>query len=259
VSAPSNPMPRNGAHPSAVLRRAPRTPDRPRWRRRKESRPGEIVDAALASFVERGYAATRLEDVARRAGISKGTLYLYFRDKEDLFRAVVDRMVIPTVERGEALASSFEGSTADLFRLLLLDWWDSVRGSYRSGVTKLMVAEAQNFPRAAEAFLKQVVLRRRRLLTRVLERGIERGEFRRVDLPLAVRLAVAPVLLASIWEHSFRARDTDRVDAREMMRLHADLFLRGIARGRAGAPDRGAHARTRAGVRRPRAARRTKR
>lgn len=210
---------------------------RPRWRRRKESRPGEIAAAALELFVEHGYAATKLEDVASRAGVSKGTLYLYFRDKEDLFRAVVDRMVVPTVERGEAIAGRFDGSSGDLFRALLLDWWDSIRGSHRSGMTKLMVSESHNFPRAAEAFLKRVVLRRRRLLMQVLERGIARGEFRPVDLELAVRLAVAPILLASIWEHSFRARDRDGIDTREMIRLHADIFLAGIAPG-AGARSR---------------------
>lgn len=221
---------RSGSHDSAAPSAARvRPPARPRWRRRKESRPGEIAEAALELFVERGYAATKLEDVASRAGVSKGTLYLYFRDKEDLFRAVVDRMVIPTVERGEAIAGRFEGSSADLFRALLLDWWDSIRGTHRSGMTKLMVSEAHHFPRAAEAFLKGVVLRRRRLLTRVLERGIARGEFRPVDLALAVRLAVAPILLASIWEHSFRSRSREAVDTRELIRLHADIFLAGIA------------------------------
>jgi AcrR family transcriptional regulator len=214
-----------------AARPASRSAPRPRWRRRKEARPVEIVTAALECFVERGYAATKLADVARRAGVSKGTVYLYFRDKEDLFRAVVDRMAVPTVERGEAIAGHFGGSSADLFRALLLDWWDSVRGSHRSGLTKLMVSESHNFPRVAETFLKRVVIRRRRLLTRVLERGIARGEFRPLDLALAVRLAVAPILLASIWEHSFRAQDRDGVDTREMIRLHADIFLAGIARG----------------------------
>ncbi|HEY7728649.1 MAG TPA: helix-turn-helix domain-containing protein [Candidatus Eisenbacteria bacterium] len=199
--------------------------------------------AALDIFVERGYAASKLEDVARRAGVSKGTVYLYFRDKEDLFRAVVERTVLPTVERGEAIVDRFDGSSADLLRALLLDWWDSIRGTHRSGITKLIVSESRNFPRAADSLLKRVVLRRRRLLERVLERGIARGEFRPLDPALAVRLAVAPILLASIWEHSFPAHDRHGIDPREMIRLHAEIFLAGIARGagrarglRAGAP-----------------------
>jgi AcrR family transcriptional regulator len=242
---PSTP---SGSGAPAAVRPRGKPGTGPRWRRRKESRPGEIVAAALESFVERGYAATKLNDVARRAGVSKGTLYLYFRDKEDLFRAVVDRSAVPTVERGEALAARFEGSAADLLRTLLLDWWDLIRGSHRSGLTKLMVAESHNFPRAADAFLRRVVLRRRRLLSRVLERGIAQGEFRPLDLELAVRIAVAPIILASIWEHSFRAQDRDRVDAREMIRLHAEIFLAGIAReggapGRASARGHGGRAR----------------
>jgi AcrR family transcriptional regulator len=238
VSLRHEPSARSRPGATAAVRPGRKPGARPRWRRRKADRPGEIVIAALESFVERGYAATKLVDVARRAGVSKGTLYLYFRDKEDLFRAVVDRMAVPTVERGEALAARFEGSAADLLRTLLLDWWDLIRGSHRSGLTKLMVAESHNFPGAAEAFLRRVVLRRRRLLSRVLERGIAQGEFRPLDLDQAVRIAVAPILLASIWEHSFRTQDRDPVDAREMIRLHVEIFLAGIARG-AGAPERG--------------------
>ena len=91
-----------------------------RWRRRKEARPDEILAAALASFAERGFAATRLEDVAARAGISKGTLYLYFRSKEELFKAVVRATLVPNLERVEALAASFEGPSALLLERLLL-------------------------------------------------------------------------------------------------------------------------------------------
>jgi AcrR family transcriptional regulator len=189
------------------------------------------VHAALATFVERGYAGTKLSDIARRAGISKGTMYLYFPSKEALFRAVVDRAMVPTIVRGEALEASFRGSSVDLLRTILLDWWAAIEGSPLPGLTKLMMSEAGNFPDEAQFFLRRVVRRRRALLSRVLERGIRRGEFRPdLDVPLAVRLAVAPVLLASIWAHSFQRGPRAPVNYGEMVRLHADVFLHGIQR-----------------------------
>lgn len=217
-----NPMSRASKRPS------------PRWRRRKEARPDEIVHAALATFVERGYSATKLETIARRAGISKGTMYLYFPSKEALFRAVVEHAMVPTVERGETIEASFRGSSLDLLRSILLDWWDAIEGTSLPGLTKLMMSESGNFPEEAAYFLRRVVLRRRALLARVLQRGIKRGEFR-ADLPLphAVRLAVAPVLLASIWAHSFqRGQRRDGADYRELVRLHTEVFLHGIERRR---------------------------
>jgi AcrR family transcriptional regulator len=216
----------------------------PRWRRRKAARPKEILDAALEMLVARGYAATKLEDIARRAGVSKGTMYLYFRNKESLFRAVVAEAALPAVERGEALAASFRGTSAELLRAILLDWWEAIHASPRSGLTKLMIAESGNFPDTARYFLQHVVLRRRRLLRRVLRQGMRSGEFRAVDLDLTVRLAVAPVLLASIWEHSFRARERGRShpDTDRLIRLHADLFLAGIAAPVSGASSRRPHA-----------------
>ncbi len=203
----------------------------PRWRRRKEARPAEIVQAALATFVERGYAGTKLEAIARRAGISKGTMYLYFPSKEALFRAVVDQAMVPTIERGEALEASFRGSSVDLLRAILLEWWDTIEGTPLPGLTKLMMSESGNFPEEARFFLHRVVRRRRALLARVLQRGIKRGEFRAdLPLPLAVRLAVAPVLLASIWAHSFQGGERRRGDYRALVRLHTEVFLHGIGR-----------------------------
>ncbi|MCJ7838090.1 MAG: TetR/AcrR family transcriptional regulator, partial [Burkholderiales bacterium] len=96
----------------------------PRWTRRKDARPEEIIAAALDLFVERGFAATRLDDVAARAGVSKGTLYLYFENQEDLFKAVVRGNVLPVLQHGEVLVGNFSGSSADLVRKLVRGWWE---------------------------------------------------------------------------------------------------------------------------------------
>ena len=148
--------------------------------RRKEARPGEIVTAALASFAERGYAATKLEDVATAAGISKGTIYLYFPTKEDLFRAVVRQAVLPNVEEAEADLAAHAGSSADLLRMLaqrflrLLD-------TDLTAIPKLVVAESGNFPAIAQFYADAVLRRAFHLVEGILTRGIQRGEFRPMD------------------------------------------------------------------------------
>src|SRR5216117_4359774 len=112
-------MPRVAATPKTAARR----PRSPRWRRRKDARPEEIVAAALDVFVERGFAATKLADVGRRAGVTKGTIYLYFENKEALFKAVVRETIVPVIAKGEALAHSFTGTARDLFEQLIREYF----------------------------------------------------------------------------------------------------------------------------------------
>jgi AcrR family transcriptional regulator len=197
-----------------------------RWRRRKEARPGEILEAALACFAERGFAATRLEDVAARAGITKGTLYLYFPSKEELFKAVVRSALLPTIEHLEAEAAA-EGSTADLFRKFVQRWGELV-GTPVSALPKLVLAEAGNFPELARFYLEEVVRRGLRLVGSVLRRGIGRGEIRPVDVEHTAFCAVAPVLFSVLWKHSLGRFDDRPLDATALFRTHLDLFLRGL-------------------------------
>lgn len=203
----------------------------PRWRRRKEARPGEILEAALAVFVERGYAAARLEEVARRAGVTRGTMYLYFPSKQALFEAVVRASVIPGIERAEALASEFEGSSADLLERLVRDWWERVGGSPAlSGLPKLVMGEAANFPEIARFYHEHVVRRSQAVLRRALQRGIDRGEFRADLAPEVVsKLIVAPLLFAIQWRHSFERVVDDRIDAGVCMDTHLAMLRRALA------------------------------
>jgi AcrR family transcriptional regulator len=198
-----------------------------RWRRRKEARPDEILAAALASFAERGFAATRLEDVAARAGISKGTLYLYFKSKEDLFEAVVRATLLPNLARIEALAASFEGPSAVLLERLLLTI-AGVAGSQVGAIPKLVIAEAGNFPELARFYLEEVVRRGLRLISTILRRGIARGEFRPVDVDHAVFCVIAPMLIAALWKNSLEPHDRAPLDAQALARTHLDLLLRGL-------------------------------
>src|SRR6478672_4464076 len=132
---------------------------KPRWERRKDARPQELLAAALDLFVERGYAATRLEDVAAQAGVSKGTLYLYFANKEDLFKAMVRENVVPVIGEAESIIDGHEGASADLFREIILGWWERIGNTKLSGITKLMMAESGNFPEVAQFYHDEVISR----------------------------------------------------------------------------------------------------
>src|SRR5918995_3170634 len=186
-----------------------------RWRRRKEARPEEILAAALASFAERGFAATRLEDVAARAGISKGTLYLYFKSKEELFEAVVRATLLPNLARIEALAASYEGPSAMLLERLLLTI-AGVVGSQVGAIPKLVIAEAGNFPDLARFYLDEVVRRGLRLIGAILRRGIERSEFRPVDVDHTVFCVIAPMLIAALWKRSLEPLYNAPLDVRAL-------------------------------------------
>src|SRR5881296_558128 len=178
----------------AVARRPRKA--RPRWKRRKDARPEEIVSAALEEFVERGFAATRLEDVARRAGVTKGTVYLYFDSKEALFKAVVRQTIVPVIAHGEALAQSFTGSARELLERLVREYWRLVGETKLAAVPKLMMAEAATFPELTRFYYDEVVARGHRLMAGVIERGIKNGEFRPVNVMVAAKLAMSPLMHA---------------------------------------------------------------
>jgi AcrR family transcriptional regulator len=196
--------------------------------RRKEARPAEIVSAALTLFADRGFGATKLEDVAKAASIAKGTVYLYFPTKEDLFRAVVRQELLPNIERIEMAAAAHTGSSGDLVRLLASRFTE-VMESDLGGIPKLVVSEAGNFPEIAQFYADEVVTRGLRLFDSVLRRGVERGEFRPVDAAHVVPIFIGPVLLMLLWRHSVGRHTAIRFDHRAVVATHLDILLRGLA------------------------------
>jgi AcrR family transcriptional regulator len=184
--------------------------------------------AALELFVEKGFAGTRLEDVAARAGVSKGTLYLYFDSKEALFKAVIQEGIVPILEEGAGLVDSFEGSTADLLRALIGEWWQRIGNTPLAGVPKLMISEAGNFPELAVYYHDAVIVRGRDLMRRTLQRGIAAGEFRAVDVETAIDAIFAPVLLMVIWRYSLGLCCGTKHDPQTYLQTHFDLTLNGI-------------------------------
>jgi len=211
-------------------------PIRKRWTRRKEARPQELLDAALDLFVERGYAAARLEDVAARAGVSKGTLYLYFNNKEELFKAVIRENVVPVLGEAETQFGRFEGSSAEMFRAFILAWWERIGNTKLSGITKLMMAEASNFPEVAQYYHDEVIVRGQAMIAQILRRGIERGEFRDVNVEQTMNVVCAPVLMLMLWKHSFSACHREELCPATYLGNFVDLLLYGLMRGDAQAP-----------------------
>ncbi|CAG0934507.1 MAG: hypothetical protein EFKGCFLK_02495 [Rhodocyclaceae bacterium] len=199
-----------------------------RWKRRKEARPQELTAAALDLFVEKGYAATRLEEVAARAGVSKGTLYLYFDSKEALFKAVVREGMVPLLEEGELLVANSTASASELFAAIVRRWWQMVGDSPLGGIPKLIFAEARNFPEIARFYADEVIERGKRLLTAALQRGIERGEFRPFDPKELVHIVFSPLMMRLIWKHSLDCCGVTTVPLETYLREYTELMLRGL-------------------------------
>ncbi len=198
-----------------------------RWRRRKEARPSEILNAALNLFVKRGYSATTLNQIAKAAGISKGTLYLYYDNKEELFRSMVRELLIPHVEQFEKFALGFDGSAADLLRAMAHGWWNAVGDTHIAGMPKLMIAEAGNFPELAKFYVDEVISRGRKIVSDILQRGIDQKEFRQCDTDLAARALLAPLIFAAIWKNSLASHDTP-YSVTDYIDQNLDMALNGL-------------------------------
>jgi AcrR family transcriptional regulator len=166
--------------------------------------------------------------VATRAGVSKGTLYLYFDSKEALFKAVIQEGIVPILEEGAGLIDGFEGSTADLMRALIGEWWQRIGNTHLAGISKLMISEAGNFPELAIYYHDTVIVRGRDLMRRTLQRGIASGEFRAVDVETAIDVIFAPVLMLVIWRYSLGVCCGMAHDPQTYLQSHFDLTLGGL-------------------------------
>jgi TetR/AcrR family transcriptional regulator len=174
----------------------------PKRERRKEARPGELLDAALSLFVEKGFAATRVEEVAARAGVSKGTLFLYFPSKEELFKAVVRETIAGRFDEWNAEFERFEGDSAEMLRYCLHAWWERIGMTAASGITKLVMSEVGMFPELATFYQQEMIGPGHDLLKRILKRGIDRGEIRPMDIEYGVYSLIAPMIFLLMWKHS---------------------------------------------------------
>jgi AcrR family transcriptional regulator len=199
----------------------------PRWQRRPDARPEEILRAAMQTFVERGFAATKLEEVAARAGVSKGTLYLYFSNKEDLFKSTVQESILPHIQSGEQRMADFHGSPLLLLREAYTRWALVVTDPLMGGLCKLIVTEAANFPDVAHFYFEEVIKRTRALFASILQRCMTAGELRELPIDLAVREITAPVLFAVMWRQSMSQHDDKPLDIPAYLTFHFNTLLQG--------------------------------
>ena len=172
--------------------------------------------------------------MAARAGVSKGTLYLYFSSKEELFKAVIRSGIVPLIEQGERLHEEHKGSAGELLRKIVFAWWQSVGSSKLGGIPKLMFSECRNFPEIGQFYFDEVISRSYRLIESVMQSGMDNGEFRPMDANDATRLVVAPIVLLLLWRHSFDFCDSKGVEAESYLQQHLDVFINGLVAHGAG-------------------------
>ncbi len=195
---------------------------KPRYQRRKEDRPQEITEAALQAFAEKGYAATRVEEVAKRAGVSKGLMYLYFKTKEELFKAVVKSVVVRRVDQLIGSIESTDLSSEDFIRGPLSSFLKQVPGSPVAIVIRLLISEGPRHPDLVDYYYDNVVSKGLAAITGFVERGVDRGEFRKSVVTELPQLFLAPVMLAIIWSIIFKTRE---LDTDKLIETQIDMLL----------------------------------
>ncbi|MFN3945157.1 MAG: TetR/AcrR family transcriptional regulator [Allosphingosinicella sp.] len=208
----------------------PPSPPACRRRRRKDARPGELLDAARAAFVENGFALTKMEDIARRAGVSKGTVYLYYPTKEGLFEAVVRADFLPLIERLRTLIESDpEMSAVAQLQLIGETMYREIAGTDRRLLTHLVIAEGRRFPWLAEFYHREIMSQGKALIRSVLERGAARGEFAPGGLVRHPEILMAPTIVAALFAILFAPHEA--FDMEDYRHAHVELVLRGLLGG----------------------------
>ena len=200
----------------------------PKWRRRKEQRPGDIIAAALAVFAEKGFAAARMEEIARRAGISKGTLYLYFETKQDMFRAVVREVVVPNIGTVQQAALAADLPFAAMVRMLLPRFAELVTTLPIGAVAKMVIGESRNFPELARVWHDEVIFRALGVVAGMIERAQARGEVRPGDPRTHAFSIMGPMLMGVLWRETLTPVGGAVLDLPAIARQHAETVLAGL-------------------------------
>lgn len=200
----------------------------PKFRRRKDARPAEIVAAAFEVFAEKGFARAKLDDIARRAGVSKGAVYLYFETKEDIFRAVVAQGVAPSFEAALTMLAQHPGPFPDLARALTERVAEIVGQTPVGGVVKMVIGEARNFPELARVWHDQLVGRAIEALAGAVAAAQARGEVRPGDPRAHALTLISPLLVGLIWRETFTPIGAEPFDLPALARLHVETVLSGM-------------------------------
>jgi AcrR family transcriptional regulator len=200
----------------------------PKWQRRADERPREICAAALEVFAEKGFAAARLDEIARRAGVSKGTLYLYFKDKAALFRAVVQSAIAPNIEAVTSAISSLDAPFAEVVRMLLAAFAEREARLPIGAVAKMVVGESRNFPELARVWHDEVASRAIGAIAAFIERAQERGEVRAGDPRLYAFSLMGPMVLGALWRTTLVPAGGPPLDLTALAKQHSETVLAGL-------------------------------
>jgi AcrR family transcriptional regulator len=213
--------PAKASKPAVAAQVAPQKPPSSRAERAAERRAA-IIEAALDEFIARGFTATRLDDVAKRAGVAKGTIYLHFKDKESMFEELIRTAIVPLLGRLVA-PPSLGGSVRDALEGFARMFIQEVATTRRGDIVRLIVAEGPRFPAIADFYYREVISRGLAAMRALIELGIARGEIRQPELARFPQIVVAPAIVAVIWKSLFERHSP--LDAIEMLRVHLDLIF----------------------------------
>jgi AcrR family transcriptional regulator len=221
ANAPKRTNPARPARSRSGGRRAAATPSNHRAERTAERRAA-IVEAALEEFIARGFTATRLDDVAKRAGVAKGTIYLHFRDKESMFEELISTAIVPLLGR-LVPPPSMSGPVRDALEGFAKAFIQEVATTRRGDIVRLIVAEGPRFPAIADFYYREVISRGLAGMRALIELAIARGEIQQPELARFPQIVVAPAIVAVIWKSLFERHSP--LDAIEMLRVHLDLIF----------------------------------
>jgi AcrR family transcriptional regulator len=201
----------------------------PRWQRRPDDRPEEILDAAMEVFGEVGFARAKLDDVAKRAGVSKGTLYLYFDSKDALFREMVRSKIVTHLVFAETLLNQGQASAREILEQFIRRWWDIARQPAMARLTRLVHSEIANFPELARFFAEEVIQRTRRLMRAIFALGVARGEFRDSPNDFPCWAVASLVVHGAMRQRFFAPHDSEALTDDQVVDGIVDLILRNVA------------------------------
>lgn len=200
------------------------------WQRRKKSRPNEIIEAAFVLFTEKGFAATSMDEIAHKAGISKGSIYNYFKSKEAIFEAVVTNDIVPILDQiRDAVAKNQQDTSAHLLNCLIQGLITFSQESHLEMIPKLIVSESGNFPDLAKDYIEKIFKPLRGIIETVIQKGVDKKEFINCDPRTTAHLLLAPILLEQIWKYSLKPIDNNN-DSELFIDNYMEIFLNGITR-----------------------------
>lgn len=195
-------------------------------KRRKEARPAEILEAGFREFAEKGFDGTKLDGVAARAGVAKGTLYLYFDSKETLFKAAVHSRIIPVVDRLVRLVDFYPGPTKFLLKMMFKMMYRKLADPDVRTLIKIIIAEGDRFPELAEFYYNEFISKITQVLEKIIKRGIRREELKSGPATKLPQILIAPGLMAAIWQTTFSPYK--EIPLEQFLQAHIDLVMNGI-------------------------------